>query len=119
MNRSYSNATKLVFSSDTLPNIRSHTQTKFGPTDSKGKTEKTTKFGSPSKGKCEETNDSEDDQGSADDLKRTNYSKTTHYSTQTSNLDDSISKSIHIFLPDIHRKTQGQTFVNHLTTSNK
>ena len=119
MNRSYSNATKLVFSSDTLPNIRSNTQSKFAPTDSKGKTEKTTKFGSPSKGKCGEKNDSEDDRGSADDLKRTNYSKTTHYSTQTSNLDDSISKSIHIFLPDIHRKTQGQTFVNHLTTSNK
>ena len=117
MNRSYSNATKLVFSSDTLPNIKSHTQTKFGPTDSKGKTEKTTKFGVPPKRMCEEGNDS--DQGSADEVKRTNTSKTTHYNTQTSHLDDSISKSIHIFLPDIHRKTQGQTFVNHLTTSNK
>ena len=118
MNRSYSNATKLVFSSDTLPNIKSHTQTKFGPTDSKGKTEKTTKFGVPPKRMCEEGNDSDDDQGSADEVKRID-SKTTHYSTQTSHLDDSISKSIHIFLPDIHRKTQGQTFVNHLTTSNK
>ena len=114
MNRSYSNATKLVFSSDTLPNIRSHTQTKFGPTE--GKNEKTTKVGTPSKRTCEE-NESDDDQGSANDVKRAN--KTTHYSTQNSHLDDSISKSIHIFLPDIHRKTQGQTFVNHLNTSNK
>ena len=117
MNRSYSNATKLVFSSDTLPNIRSHTQTKFGPTDSNGKTEKTTKVGTPSKRTSAEENESDDDQGSANDVKRAN--KTTHYSTQNSHLDDSISKSIHIFLPDIHRKTQGQTFVNHLNTSNK
>ena len=119
MNRSYSNATKLVFSSDTLPNIRSHTQTKFGPTDSNGKIEKTTKVGTASKRTCEEENESDDDQGSANDVKRANNSKTNHYSTQNSHLDDSISKSIHIFLPDIHRKTQGQTFVNHLNTSNK
>ena len=119
MNRSYSNATKLVFSSDTLPNIRSHTQTKFGPTDSNGKTEKTAKVATLSKRTSVEENESDDDQGSANDVKRTNNSKTTHYSTQTRHLDDSISKSIHIFLPDIHRKTQGQTFVNHLTTSNK
>ena len=120
MNRSYSSATKLNFSCDTLPNIRSHA--KFGSSDFKAKSEKTSKFEDLTSSKANDTQeetDSDDDQGSTDKVKGPNDNKTTHYTSQIGHLDESISKSIHIFLPDIHRKTQGQTFINHLTTPNK
>ena len=117
MNRSYSSGTKLNFSCDTLPNIRSHT--KFGSSDFKAKTEKTGRPDDTPRTDVQQLNetDSEEDDGPTNKMKGTN--ETSHFSNQIGHLDDSISKSIHIFLPDIHRKTQGQTFINHLNAPNK